>query len=271
VYSDRKLLERVVRNLVENAVKYTDEGRVSIHAATRDGRCELSISDTGCGIDAAEHERVFEEFYQACNPGRDRKLGLGLGLAIVRRLSELLGLALTLQSAPGRGTRFGLSLEMRQATAEPESGRAAVSLDAPSELRVLLVDDEQGIRDGMSALLEEAGSRVDCACDSEEAQARFDEHPPDLLIVDFRLGPVDNGIDTIKKLRAQRPQMSAFLMTGETAPDRLRAAHDAGIPVLHKPVPPQLLLQELLRIATQKNGVRANGSEQQEVSGRGHG
>jgi signal transduction histidine kinase/CheY-like chemotaxis protein len=267
VSSDRKLLERVARNLVENAVKYTDTGSVRIEAVTRDGRCELAICDTGCGIDAEEHERVFEEFYQVSNPGRDRKLGLGLGLAIVKRLAGLLELGITLHSAPGRGTRFGLSLPLGAPTAEPMPHRGAVAAETRSRLRVLLVDDEEGIRNGMSALLEEAGSQVDCACDSAEAHARFAANPPDLLIVDFRLGPTDNGIDTIKQLRAMRPLLPAFLMTGETAPDRLRAAHDADISILHKPVPPHVLLQELTKIAMRTVGESANDGQRRQRGG----
>lgn len=270
VHSDRKLLERVIRNLVENSVKYTDEGRVTIDASVRDGYCELSISDTGCGIDAEEHERIFEEFYQVLNPGRDRKLGLGLGLAIVRRLSELLALKLTLQSAPGRGTRFGLALEARPPVGLSVTEGGPVSVDTPSGLRVLIVDDEEGIRGGMSALLEEAGSVVDCACDSAEALERFAANPPDLIVVDFRLGPTDNGIDIIKLLRERRPGLPAFLMTGETAPDRLRAAQDADICVLHKPVPPHVLLQELTRIAMKKIGESEHEQQQRKFS-RGEG
>jgi signal transduction histidine kinase/CheY-like chemotaxis protein len=265
VRSDRQLLERVIRNLVENSVKYTDEGRVTIDARVRDGACELSVSDTGCGIEADEQERIFEEFYQVSNPGRDRTLGLGLGLAIVRRLSELLTLQLTLQSAPGRGTRFGLSLELLPPMEISAAETRPTSVEAPSGLRVLIVDDEEGIRSGMSALLEEAGSIVDCACDSAEALERFAANPPDLLIVDFRLGPTDDGIDTIKRLRARRPGLPAFLMTGETAPDRLRAAQDADICVLHKPVSPHVLLQELTKIAMKKIG-ESEHEQQQRIS-----
>jgi signal transduction histidine kinase/ActR/RegA family two-component response regulator len=262
VKSDRKLLERVVRNLVENAVKYTEHGHVAIDASLRDGRCELAISDTGCGIDPEEHERIFEEFYQISNPGRDRKLGLGLGLSIVKRTAELLKLSLTLQSALNRGTRFGLSLEVVPpgAMRKAEGGDCAAE---PGVLRVLVVDDEAGIRRAMPLLLEQQGWKVDCARDGAEAQALFETCTPDLLIVDYRLGPSENGVDVIKRLCGLKPGMPAFLMTGEHGPEPRVAAAESGIPILDKPVSAAHLLQVLTKIAVNRISESTHEQSQQ--------
>ena len=159
VDTDRLLLERIVRNLVDNAIKYTDAGSIRLDVAATGSEVVITVADTGRGIPEAEHARVFEEFYQLDNPERDRTRGFGLGLSIVKRLSDLLGLRLTMTSAPGKGTTFRLHLAA--------SARGPVDA-APSDavasrlagLHVLVVDDEGHVRLGMKTLLEGMGCRA---------------------------------------------------------------------------------------------------------------
>jgi signal transduction histidine kinase/CheY-like chemotaxis protein len=254
VVTDRKLLDRVLRNLFENAVKYTDSGRISVTAVPQvDGECcVLTVTDTGRGIDASEHQRIFEEFYQINNPGRDRTRGLGLGLSIVRRLADLLGLQLSMSSALGSGTSFTIRLPTTRVE-QPEGAAVPAQCDLERGIRVLLIDDEESVRLSLRVLLEEHGCHVALAAGTEEAEAMFPGLEVDLLIADFRLRDDDNGIRSIRTLRAHDPELPAILLTGDTAPNRLQEAQQAGIPVLHKPVSPQLLLQEMIRVSARRH------------------
>lgn len=253
IRTDRKLMERLVRNLVDNAVKYTQSGRVTISVEAGADDVTLTIADTGVGIATAEHERVFEEFYQIDNPERDRKRGLGLGLAIVRRLATLLGVQLSMESEPRRGTAFHIAMRRAVGDEPALAQESEMSLRDVGPLRVLFIDDEEGARRGMTALLEESGSAIDLASSTEDAVRALDRAVPDVVIADFRLRGHDTGIRAIHALRAIRPSLPALLVTGETAPERLREAQETGIPILHKPVSPRALTQELWRLAGNKN------------------
>jgi len=215
----------------------------------RDGtRACVAITDTGCGIPEEERSHVFEEFYQVNNPERHRSRGLGLGLAIVKRLVELLGISLELQTPPERGTRFVLTL----ATIPGMTGATTVKGGDDAQfgkLRILVVDDEEEIRIGMRTLLEELGCRVMLASATPEAVALARSGRPDAVIADFRLRGTDTGLKTILAVRAITPAVHAILMTGETAPDRLREAQDANVNVIHKPVVAEVLKQELVRLS----------------------
>jgi CheY-like chemotaxis protein len=122
-------------------------------------------------------------------------------------------------------------------------------VECPRDIRILLVDDEEGVRRGMRILLEELGCKVELAADTDEAVLAYRRSTIDLLIADFRLRNDDNGIRAIRTLRNICPELPALLLTGETAPNRLKEALETGIPVLHKPVSPQLLIQEISRIS----------------------
>lgn len=236
VETDPVLLERIVRNLLDNANKYTDVGSISLSAVRAQGALCLTIADTGRGIREAEQVRVFEEFYQIDNPERDRTKGLGLGLAIVKRLADLLRIGMEMTSAPGQGTRFRLAL--------PEAGvgtSAAPQPESAEELavaaHVLVVDDEAAIRLGMKTLLEAMGCRATVADGTEHAVAAARALKPDVVLADFRLRGMDNGIAAVRAIRALYPGMPAILVSGDIAADRLREAEEAGIALLHKPVP----------------------------------
>jgi signal transduction histidine kinase len=203
VTTDETLLEQIVRNLLGNAIKYTDTGSISV-VVTNDGvETLLAIKDTGRGIPIEAQAHVFEEFYQVDNPGRDRSRGLGLGLAITRRLVDLLGLRLTMSSAVGVGTTFTIALASAPAQAvRPAATTPNVEL---SRRHVLVVDDEPEIRAGMRLLLEDLGCHVQLASDTAEALRCAAAARPDVVLSDFRLRGGDNGLETIRQLRTRYP------------------------------------------------------------------
>jgi signal transduction histidine kinase len=238
--TDPMLLERIVRNLVDNAIKYTDAGRVELALARAPGGFVVRVEDSGRGIDAAEQARVFEEFYQTANPERDRTKGLGLGLAIVKRLADLLQLRLEMDSLPGEGTRFRLFLAAAADTAQV-GAHAAAPEPASIAAHVLVVDDEEAIRVATKTLLESLGCRATLADGTERAVAAARSARPDVVLADFRLRGEDNGIAAVHAVRALYPDLPAILLSGDIAPDRLREAEAAGIAMLHKPVPADML------------------------------
>ena len=247
VYTDAQLLERVLRNLVSNAVRYTTTGGVLLQADLRGGRLRLRVADSGIGIPRARRAEVFQEFVQLHNPERDRDQGLGLGLAIVQRLCGLLAVPLQLRSRPGRGTVFTLHLPLAGALALPlpaEGQGLAAGLPtglpelAPGDL-VLVIDDAADIRVAMAALLRGWGCQVLTAAslDSLLPQLMALTAPPRLILCDLRLHGPDDGLAVIEQLRSDfNDELPAILVTGDTGPDRLRDAAASGLGLLHKPV-----------------------------------
>lgn len=238
VQTDAALFERVMRNLLANAIKYTHHGQVEVAVASEGGKRCLSITDTGCGIPDAEIERVFEEFYQLDNPERDRQKGLGLGLAIVKRLANMLDIDMQLQSRQGEGTRFELRVHSAASGDEqvPNVSEPLRLQPVTQKLRALVVDDEAAVRVGMQTLLEGMDYEVHVADSTESAVSQAKNHAPDILFADFRLRGEDDGLTTIRRIRDLYPDTPALLISGDTDPQRLREAHDNGIRLLHKPV-----------------------------------
>lgn len=235
VETDPALLERIIRNLLSNAVKYTDTGSISLEIERRRAGIYLRIGDTGRGIPAAEHDHVFEEFYQLDNPERDRRKGLGLGLSIVKRLAAMLDIEMTMQSSLGQGTQFELKLRPA-GTAAPQPEFREPREPAQVGMHVLVIDDEAEVRAGMETLLSAMGHQVTLADSTEHALAHVRSAPPELVLADLRLRGADNGIEAIRAVRALAPHVHALLISGDTAPARLKEAQQAGIRLLHKPV-----------------------------------
>jgi CheY-like chemotaxis protein/anti-sigma regulatory factor (Ser/Thr protein kinase) len=245
IATDQSLIERVLRNLLDNAIKYTDSGRVAIRVAGDGDDLVVEIADSGRGIPEAEQAHVFEEFYQVDNQERDRTRGLGLGLAIVRRLTDLLRVRMDMRSSPGSGTTFSLTLPAARIgtpTTEPKQAQSK-----PVAVHVLVVDDEALIRLGMKTLLEGMGCRATLAGGTEQAVAAARIHKPDIVLSDLRLRGEDNGIRTVCAIRDLYPRLPAILISGDIAPDRLREAEEAGIPLLHKPVPVEALKEAIAK------------------------
>lgn len=243
VETDPILMERILRNLISNAVRHTNAGgRVVVGCRSRQDRLRVEIWDTGPGIPVLERERIFQEYFQLRNPERDRAMGLGLGLAIVRRLSDLLECPVELKSSPGRGSCF--SVEIRKATAIGQNSGATALPAAPAAAfatgLVLVVDDEVAIRNAMQSLLTSWGYSVLTAGTGGEMKALLAQsgRRPDILICDYRLRGEENGIEVIRDLlTACDEAIPAMLITGDTAADRLLEARASGFLLLHKPVP----------------------------------
>lgn len=247
VRTDPMLLQRILRNLMSNAIKYTDRGQVDVLVELRGDKVRVTVADTGPGIPESEQERIFEEFYQLGNPERDRSKGLGLGLAIVRRLTELLDLELRLSSAPGKGSRFSIDIPAVRGEGLPPAEQEEPAASLWRHVQVLVIDDEEAIRIGMQTLLEEMGFSVAVASSTEAALDKARKFEPSIVLADFRLRGDDNGIRSIRELRALWPQLPALLISGDTAPDRLREARDAGVELLHKPVNAMVLRESILK------------------------
>ena len=245
VATDPLLFLRVVSNLTHNAIKFTSTGSVGIAVRSAGAHVEVVISDTGSGIPQAQHDQVFQEFYQVDNPERDRTQGLGLGLSIVKRLVELLGIEMQMHSSPSIGTRFVLRLEKIPAPTAHLAAPPPEILDPHFNLSVLLIDDEKTVRTSLRILLEELGCTCLEATGTTQAVQQVKHQRPDLILADFRLRGSDSGLLAIAAVHERWPGVAAVLVSGDTAPSRLQEAQYAGIKLLHKPVPPDALRREL--------------------------
>ena len=246
VRSDPILLERVVRNLVTNALRYTKQGRVLVAARQRGGSIAIEVWDTGIGIPPDKQGQIFEEFFQLANPERSSKKGLGLGLSIVRRLCQLLEHTLELRSRVDHGTMFRL---VAAADREPQvEQRPAKGADRmPGNLDgiiVAVIDDEEAIVEGMRVLLTGWGAHVvgGPSADVVLGELAREQMRPDLAIVDFRLQNHVTGLEVIDALRVRYgTDLPAILVTGSTAPEHIEQARHHDLHLMLKPVMPAKL------------------------------
>jgi two-component system, sensor histidine kinase len=246
--SDPTAVLRIARNLIDNAIKYTERGGLRVRLR-HDGLCAiLVVEDSGRGIAPAEHDRIFEEFYQLGNAGRDRSQGVGLGLAIVERLVVLIGARISLRSRLGAGSRFEVRMPGVRETPPPVAAAVrpppAAALEATTGGRptVYLVDDEPDIVRGMTTLLQAWQLEVRAALDAAGTAALFDAGGcPDLLIADLRLRGNEHGPALVARLRELHGEFPVVFITGETSSEALREARATRWPLLHKPVDAQTL------------------------------
>jgi len=264
VRSDFILLERVLFNLVSNAVRYTSRGGVVVGCRKRGGQLRIEVWDTGPGIAEEERQNIFSEFYRVGDPERDQRAGLGLGLAIVERLSQLLGLPIELVSTVGRGSRFAVVAPQAPARATVPAARPAaprVALDALHGKLVVVIDDDVSVLDGMAGLLRSWGSRVvsgDTAAAAIKGLGKglgMRPQPPDLIISDYRLPDGRTGIEAIAQVRREYgAAIPAFLISGDTHPEPLQQARAHGLHLLHKPVDPMMLRAMVSRMLRKRAG-----------------
>lgn len=236
--ADPQLVERILRNLLANALKYTSAGGVLLSCRPRGvvtaPRWRVEVWDTGVGIAPEEQSRVFEEFYQAGNPERDRRAGLGLGLSIVHRLARLLDVPLALHSRLGHGTRLVLDLPRTFGAV-----RASVEEVEPSLLAgccVAVVEDDPEVRDAMVALLAGWGCEVVVGADGDDVRRSAGARVPQALIADLRLRNGRDGLEELARLRSVWGALPALMVSGDSAPERVRLLQDSGLPWLPKPV-----------------------------------
>ena len=248
---DPVLVERILGNLVSNAVRYSPSGRVFVACRKRSDRLRIEVRDNGVGIPRESQAIIFDEFVQLENPERARGKGLGLGLAIVRRLTDLLGYMLEVRSEPGCGSVFAVEIPVGTEPAAPltpDDDRLPGDL---SGFRVVLVDDDPLALNAMQSLLSSWGCAVVAASGVQPLFAALATHDaePQIVISDYRLGQSESGLELIRLLRERYgPDLPAVLITGDTGPDSLGLGERHGLPVLHKPVRPARLRAVLNRI-----------------------
>ncbi|MGQ9366923.1 ATP-binding response regulator [Azospirillum sp. ST 5-10] len=246
VHTDPVLLERIVRNLLSNAIRYTRTGTVLVAMRRRGDGVRIEVWDTGFGIPEEQRAAIFEEFHQLENPERDRARGFGLGLAIVHRLAGLLNLPLDVRSQVGRGSVFAVGVPLSRTAAPPRV--EAVAGDARGERlagrTVLVVDDEEMVLFGLRMMLESWGCTVVAAADLREVIAGLDQmtRPPDLILTDLRLPGDASGFDVIQRVRRlYRRDVPAIVLTGETFESPLAGGKQPNSWMLRKPLQPEEL------------------------------
>jgi two-component system, sensor histidine kinase len=257
LHSDPVLLERILGNLLSNALRYTPQGSVAVRCLRSAAGWAIEVADTGRGIPAAEHERVFEEFYQLDNPERDRRKGLGLGLATVRRIAQLLKCKVHLSSELGKGTTFAVEVPAGDAAqvAPAVAAPSAAEVDALQGRRVALIEDEGGLREGLVELLRQWRCDVVAAGSARELLSALAElrATPDVIVADYRLREHETGAAAIAAVRAAcGAPLPALMISGDTTPEIFTVAREQKIPLLSKPVRAARLraaLQHLLSAA----------------------
>ncbi|MBI3229139.1 MAG: hybrid sensor histidine kinase/response regulator [Burkholderiales bacterium] len=253
-YSDPVVLERIARNLIDNALKYTERGAVLVALNVEGDRIVISVRDTGKGIPPSEQVRVFEEFYQLDNPSRDREMGLGLGLSIVKRLAELVRSGITLTSVVGEGSCFSwhVPLERRgvpEVTGEDFDDGKAFSMT--QRLQILVIEDEAAIRHGMGLLLGAWGMEAHGCAALPAAQEIMQTYAIDLIIADLRLEDGADGLSVVNTLRKQNKSVPVLLISGETDPAKLRDVAASGFPLMNKPIQPEALRKNIAHMLQQ--------------------
>jgi len=242
LHSDAVLLERILRNLLSNAIRHTATGRVLVGCRHRGGMLRIDVIDTGPGIPVDMRDAIFDEFYQIGNPARLHAEGHGLGLAIVRRTTRLLGHRLEVTPAPGGGTRFSVEVPVREG---PPPSAVKPPPEAHSTLQsrsvsVLLIEDDPLVAEAMQLALEDIGCSVQSAASGEEALDLASKSLPQLVIADYRLPGDRNGLDTVAALRMQLGKdIPASIISGDLSTDIQARARRSGVKFLHKPIQPK--------------------------------
>jgi signal transduction histidine kinase len=251
-YADPALLRHMLGNLVHNALKFTRNGGAVVVARTRGANLSVEVWDSGKGIDADELPRIFDEYYQLDNPERDRSKGLGMGLSIVKRLSKLLDMPLSVHSVVGHGTVFKIQMPLAAPPVEQATPAPRYVINSAvhglTGKRILIVDDEESVRNSTAEILRLHGMEVETADGMQQALeiAQRPDQATDILITDLRLRGDDNGIQLVAELNARLGRiLPALLITGDVAPERVHLAQQSGLQVLYKPVKINDLLEAL--------------------------
>ncbi|WP_431862528.1 PAS domain-containing hybrid sensor histidine kinase/response regulator [Azospirillum sp.] len=249
VCSDRTLLGRMIRNLVENALRYTEAGRIAISCRETENHLRIEVGDTGIGIPPEHLEWIWQEFHQVGNPERDRNRGLGLGLSIVQRLSHLLDHPVHVRSTPGVGSVF--SVEVPLGESAPALTPASPPVAAGNGRFAVLVDDDAIVLLGLSATFRGWGYEVLAAGSTDQALARLREggRRPDIIVADYRLREGRCGTEAILRVReAYGSDVPGVILTGETGSEVQHDAAEHGFYVIHKPVTPRQLGEALEKL-----------------------
>ena len=245
VRSDPRLLEQTLRNLLANAVKYTERGKVLLGCRRRGNKLRIEVWDSGIGIPAGQLESIFEEFHQLDNAARERSRGLGLGLSIVQRISDLLGNTIDVRSRPGHGSVFAIEVPL----AFLPGGAQRVPPIASPTAAILIVEDDPAVREMLEMLFEGEGHRTTAVAGANEALALAvpGALPPDVIIADYNLPGEITGAEVIARLRESlRREIPAIILTGDISSNTLRKIADAGCVHFSKPAEPETLTRQVL-------------------------
>jgi len=255
VSSDRRLLKRVLQNLIGNAVKYTDSGSVNVVTTERDGRIRIEVQDTGPGIHTSQHALIFKEFQRGDGVAVHSR-GLGLGLSIVQRISRVLDMSLGLSSAPGSGATFWITLpkaEPLEAVPILEETAAELTANLLSGSLVLCIDNERAVLDGMRQLLTGWGCRVLCSGSANEAVAAVASlaEKPRAILADYHLDLGATGLEAIKAVRqALGVEIPAVVITADHSPEVQALLREACVPLLRKPLKAAALRSVVMHFVT---------------------
>ncbi|WP_088329626.1 hybrid sensor histidine kinase/response regulator [Lacimicrobium sp. SS2-24] len=243
VQTDPMVLARILRNLLDNAVKYTHEGGIHILVSRQESQLRLSIQDSGIGIPRQELGKIFNEYHQIANKRRDARKGIGLGLSIVQKLAHLLGSEVDVESEPGKGSTFSLTLPVVESiVTTPQAPRIQGS--RLFGVRVLLIDDDPNSLTALSLVLEGQQCHVICAQNDEQALSSLEQQRPDIILCDYRLMDNKTGVELIAQLRqALGEPVKAIILTGDTDPELLERIKAQHLPLLNKPVDLDVLEQ----------------------------
>lgn len=243
IRSDQAMLDRIVSNFVANAVRYTESGRILVGCRNLGKSLRIEVMDTGQGIPKGQMKDIFKEFHQVDNPERDRRQGLGLGLAIAERLAQLLKHRLGAVSQHGFGSRFSIEapvMKPRELTPAIIASNQP-SKDSLSGYLVAVIDDDKEVLAGMQAMLSDLKCEIATGENPQQVIANLPDtnRAPDIVIADYRLRAGATGSEAIAELRkALNKDIPGIIVTGDTAPERLKEARSSGFKLLHKPVHP---------------------------------
>ena len=247
VYTDRTLLERLLRNLLTNAFSYTDHGGVLLCFRPRGNQLQIEVWDSGRGIPPEEQKRIFSEFYQIKGEVQTYSKGLGLGLSICQRIAQLLGTQIELRSKPESGSVFRFRLDrVTQATATDHQLSGTVDTAQFQGKTILLIDDDVEVLQAMSQVLRNWGMHPVGVRSLTEVRITLDENHavPDVILCDHRLEFGQSGLEVVRTIQLRYP-VPAIMITGDTAPENLHVIKESGLPLLHKPLTPENLAAAL--------------------------
>ena len=261
-HADPALVEMILRNLLVNAIRYTERGGVLLACRQRQGRLWVEVWDTGVGIAKDQHGEIFREFHQLAQTHSERHQGLGLGLAIVQGLARVMQLSISLDSRPHKGSVFRLGLPFGQgALAPPRPQAASANL---SGLRVLVVDDEPAVLTATTQLLQAWGCECQAYASAQDALAALPYFRADVALIDHRLPGELTGEALVLRLRAASGRsLPAWIITGDTAAHQLRQAQTSGLQWLHKPLSAERLHAALCQQQMSAAGAGAAGPQAQ--------
>ncbi len=246
VVADRTLVELALRNLLANAFKFTRSGGVLLGARRRPGEIGIVVADTGVGVAPDRTERIFEEFHRDKMTATGPNEGIGLGLAIARRLAALMGGRVSLRSRPGKGSVFTLWLREAVSAPRPE-GRPEVHIESLAGRRILILDDDPRCAAAMKQEFLDQGAVVAAAASVSAARASIDATGmPEALVVDYDLSDGGTGLQFVEALRAKGAVPSVVMISGSTDADAVAALRGSGLPWLTKPVDSRVLRATLI-------------------------